>query len=213
MRLHSAGMWCYLPVMASLSTQTPRVQLASFADLLLIPQEHRRHEILDGEIVEKALPRGEHSVAQTMISGALYQFIRNPRGGSRTGGWWLGTEPTIELSRHGVVQPDIAGWLRERMPNRPSGYPIKIRPDWVCEIMSDGDARRRDGLQKRRIYADHDVPYYWLVDTERETLTVLTLTERGYVELLTAARTDCVRAAPFDAIELRVGVLFGDDDE
>jgi Uma2 family endonuclease len=79
--------------------------------------------------------------------------------------------------------------------------------------MCDGDARRRDALQKRRSYAHHEVPFYWLVDIERETLTVLTLTERGYVELLTASRTDRVRAAPFDLIELQVGVLFGDDEE
>jgi Uma2 family endonuclease len=79
--------------------------------------------------------------------------------------------------------------------------------------MSDGDARRRDGLQKRRIYADHDVPFYWLIDTERETLTVLSLTEECYVEQLTACRTDRVRAAPFDALELQIGILFGDDED
>jgi Uma2 family endonuclease len=90
---------------------------------------------------------------------------------------------------------------------------MKMRPDWVCEIMCDGDARRRDGLQKRRIYAEHGVPFYWLVDTERETLTVLTLITRGYVEQLTASRADRVHAAPFDLIELQVGALFGDDEE
>jgi Uma2 family endonuclease len=200
--------------MASASTQTPKVQLATFADLLLIPEESRRHEVLDGEIVEKALPRGEHSVAQSWVAGALVpSFSRRPNGPSRPGGWWLLTEATIEMNRHTVVQPDVAGWRRERMPQMPTGYPIKLRPDWVCEIMSDGDARRRDGLQKRRIYADHDVPFYWLIDTERTTLTVLTLTDRGYVELLTAARTDRVRAAPFDLTELQVGVLFGDDED
>ena len=79
--------------------------------------------------------------------------------------------------------------------------------------MCDSDARRRDALVKRRIYADHGVPFYWLVDTERETLTVLTLAGSGYVELLTASHTDRVRAAPFDLIELQVGVLFGDDED
>ena len=35
----------------------------------------------------------------------------------------------------------------------------------------------------------------------------------GYVEVLIAERGETVRAEPFDAIELRVGVLFGDDDD
>ncbi|MFO0655397.1 MAG: Uma2 family endonuclease [Polyangia bacterium] len=118
------------------------------------------------------LPRGEHSESQAQIVGALIRYSRGPGGADRPGGWRLATEPTIELSPHEVVQPDAAGWRRERMPNRISGYPVSIVPDWVCEIMCDGDARRRDSILKRRIYADHGVPFYWLVDTERETLTV-----------------------------------------
>lgn len=199
--------------MTSTSTQTPTAHLATFADLLLIPEESRRHEILDGEIVEKALPRGEHGVGQLRAGRLLGRFDRKPNGPTRPGGWWFATEPTIDLSMHQTVQPDVAGWRRERMPNRPSGYPITLRPDWVCEVMCDGDARRRDAIHKRRIYADHGVPFYWLVDTERETLTVLSLTERGYVEQLTAARADRVRAVPFDLLELQVGILFGDDED
>lgn len=199
--------------MASASTQTPKQQLATFADLLGIPEERRRHEILDGELTEKALPRGEHAGTQYSVAFALGRFRRRKDGSSRPGGWWFATEPTVQLSRHEILQPDLAGWRRERMESPPSGYPIKLRPDWVCEIMSDGDARRRDGLQKRRIYADHDVPHYWLVDTERETLTVLRLTDAGYVEVLTAARTDRVHAEPFEALSLQVGVLFGDDED
>lgn len=199
--------------MTSTSTQTPTAHLATFADLLLIPEESRRHEILDGEIVEKALPRGEHGVGQLRAGRLLGRFDRKPNGPTRPGGWWFATEPTIDLSMHQTVQPDVAGWRRERMPNRPSGYPITLRPDWVCEVMCDGDARRRDAIHKRRIYADHGVPFYWLVDTERETLTVLSLTDRGYVEQLTAARADRVRAVPFDLLELQVGILFGDDED
>ncbi|HNK45402.1 MAG TPA: Uma2 family endonuclease, partial [Pseudomonadota bacterium] len=191
--------------MASASTQTPKPHLATFADLLRIPEDRRRHEILDGEIIEKALPRWEHGVGQTRAGELLRRFNRKPNGPTRPGGWWILTEPTIQLSRHELVQPDLAGWRRDRVHDEPPSYPITLRPDWVCEIMSDGDARRRDGLQKRRIYADHDVPFYWLIDTERETLTVLSLTEECYVEQLTACRTDRVRAAPFDALELQIG--------
>jgi len=199
--------------MASASTQTPQAHLATFSDLLLIPEDQRHHEILDGEIVQKALPRLGHCSAQNRTGRLLGKFDRKPNGPTRPGGWWIVSEPTIRLSMHEIVQPDLAGWRRDRLPVLTNEYPVELRPDWVCEIMADGDARRRDGLQKRRIYADHGVPFYWLVDTERELLTVLTLTERGYVELLSASRTDRVRAAPFDLLELQVGVLFGDDED
>lgn len=198
--------------MSSLSFQTPKVQLATFEDLLRIPEPDRFHEVLDGEVVQKALPRGEHGVSQLRVGRMLGGYDRRPNDPSRPGGWWFATEPTIRLSVHEVVQPDIAGWRRDRMPTRPSGYPLTTRPDWVCEILCDGDARRRDGLQKRRIYGDHGIPHYWLLDTERETLTVLTLTDRGYAEQLVADKGQKVQAAPFELLTLPVGVLFGEDE-
>ena len=198
--------------MSSLSTQTPKVQLATFADLLLIPEEDRFHEILDGEVLRKALPRGEHGVSQVQLVLALRAYVRRPGDPHTPGGWWFATEPTIRLSTHEVVQPDLAGWRRDRLPTRPSGYPVTARPDWVCEIMCDSDARRRDGLKKRRIYADHGIPHYWLLDTEAETLTVLHLTDLGYVEVLCAQKHEQVHAAPFELVPLQVGVLFGEDE-
>src|SRR3569832_38728 len=104
--------------MSSPSNQTPQAQLATFADLLRIPEEQRFHEILDGEILKKAMPGGEHSLVHGSVRGALSRFQGKPGGADRPGGWWLLIEPTIELARHEVVQPDLAGWLRTRMPDR-----------------------------------------------------------------------------------------------
>jgi Uma2 family endonuclease len=199
--------------MPDASSSTPRAHLATLDDLLRIPEEQRFHEVLDGELVKKAMPGGEHGLAQGRVRGSLTPFDRRPGGPTRPGGWWIVTEVTVELAHHEVIQPDLCGWRRERMPEPPRGYPVRMRPDWVCEILTDGDARRRDGVQKRRIYADHEVPYYWLVDAERKLLLVLRLAERGYVEVLEAHQGERVRAEPFEALELSVGILFGDDPD
>ncbi|MCC6559075.1 MAG: hypothetical protein IT372_39630 [Polyangiaceae bacterium] len=55
--------------------------------------------------------------------------------------------------------------------------------------------------------------HYWLIDPERETLTVQRWTRDGYLYVLGARRGDRVRAEPFEAVELNVGVPFGDDGE
>lgn len=199
--------------MSSASSETPRVHLATFADLLALPEEARFHEILDGELVQKATPGGEHGLGQLSTAAFLKpRFSHKPNGPSRPGGWWFATEVTIELDLHDTVQPDLAGWRRTTLPEGPKGYPLRVAPDWVGEVVSGPDARRRDGIQKRRIYALHHVAHYWLIDTDRQTLTVLRLTPRGYEEALHAHRKDRVHAEPFDAIELPVGVLFGEDE-
>lgn len=199
--------------MGALSSVTPTAKLATFEHLLQIPEDERFHEVLDGEVTRKGLPSGGHSLGQGNLRDWLSRFHRRPNGAERPGGWWILPEVTVELSPHQVVQPDLAGWRRERMPDAPSGYPLRLRPDWIAEIFTDGDGRRRDGLLKRRLYADHGVPHLWLIDVEKRQLVVLALTPRGYQEVLIAGPGERVRAAPFDALELPVGVLFGDDPE
>lgn len=199
--------------MASLSSQTPRSHFATFADLLLIPEEERYHEVLDGEVRKKLLPSFRHGLGQGGIIRALSGFQRRPNGPSAPGGWWIVTEVEIELARHQVVRPDVAGWRRDRLPVMPEAYPMDLRPDWVCEVFTDGDGRRRDSLLKRRIYSDHEIPHYWLLDTGQRQLTVLRLEKRGYVEVLAAGLGELVRAEPFEALEIPVALLFGEDPE
>jgi Uma2 family endonuclease len=108
------------------------------------------------------------------------------------------------------VRPDVVGWRRERCPQRPSGTPIHLVPDWVCEVLSASNASR-DTVTKLRLYHRERVPHYWIVDPASATLTVMRWTEPGYLTVLAAERGEIVRAEPFDAIELEVGPLFGDD--
>lgn len=186
---------------------------ATFADLLAISEDERFHEILDGELVRKEAASAKHGMSQGRLRGRLDRFDGRPNGPSRPGGWWILTEVTVKLSEHQTVRPDIAGWRRERLPVLPDTYPITMRPDWVCEVGADSNSRRRDGLQKRRIYADFGVPHYWLLDLESQRLTVLRLIDGVYQEVLEAGPDERVRAEPFEALELPVGALFGDDVE
>lgn len=63
------------------------------------------------------------------------------------------------------------------------------------------------------MYHRHEVGHYWIVDPIEETLAVHRWHPDGYVEILVADRDERIRAEPFETIDLRVGVLFGEDDE
>jgi Uma2 family endonuclease len=194
-----------------MSAASPR-KPATALDLLALPGD-ARIEVIDGGLVEKAAPSAEHGDAQLGLGGLLRtSFHRRRDGVGPPGGWWTLSEVDVELAEHDVFRPDLVGWRRERMPARPSGRPIRVRPDWICEILSPSNAKT-DRVDKLRVLQRVGVPHYWIVDPERELLTVHRWTESGYVVALSAGRGEVVRAEPFDAIELRVGLLFGDEQE
>lgn len=167
-----------------------------------------RHEVIGGVVHEKAAPTAEHGTAQFSLGHLLWPFDRG--GGGRPGGWWIMTEVEIELETHEVYVPDLVGWRRERVPERPTGRPVRVRPDWVCEILSR-TAAKRDLVDKLRSFHRAEIPHYWIVDPANETLTVYRWHQDGYLVALTASRGDFVRPEPFEAIELPVGVIFGDE--
>lgn len=183
-----------------------RLGTATAADLAALPDEVHA-EVIGGEIVEKAAPSYEHGDAQSSLAELLKPPFQRGRGGP--GGWWIATEVEILLETHEVYRPDLVGWRRERVPERPHGRPIRVRPDWVAEILSLTNAEADLG-KKLFAYQRAAIPHYWIIDPEHETLTVYRLTPEGYVVHLTAGKRDTVRAAPFEDLELVVAQLFGD---
>jgi Uma2 family endonuclease len=134
-----------------------------------------------------------------------------PRGkfaaeSGRPGGWILLDEP--ELHFHGdILAPDLAGWRRERMPELPDAAAFELAPDWVCEVLSPSTSAL-DRADKLPIYAREGVRHAWLVDPIARTLEVLRLEGANWLLVGTWSGDVDVRAEPFDAIELELGVLW-----
>jgi Uma2 family endonuclease len=183
---------------------------ATVEDFWAIPEGERFHELIGGELIEKAAPSGEHGDAQAGIVGAVRSPFQRGSGRGGPGGRWIATEVEVLLETGEIVRPDVLGWRRERCPERPTGIPVKLRPDWICEIVSPSNATD-DTVKKLRLYHRVAIPHYWIVDPREATLTVMRWSQDGYVTLMRAARDEVVRAEPFEAIELAVGTLFGDD--
>lgn len=191
---------------------TERGKSHTIEEWIAQPQE-RRLELIDGELIEKALPDVPHALSQGGVLEVLRPLFHRKPGssGPGRGGWWLLPEVDIQLGKNGY-RPDVAGWRRERAPEPPQGRPVTLRPDWICEVLSDSN-RHNDTIRKLRRYHEAGVPHYWLLDPETGTLNVFRHEPQGYLSVLIADRPQRVRAEPFDAIEVSVGVLLGDDPE
>lgn len=189
----------------------PARRPATLEDLLAIPDERRFHELLGGTIVEKASPSGEHGSAQSSVVMAIGPSYQRRKGGpGAPGGWWIATEVEVLLESGDLVRPDVLGWRRETSPERPTGFPVRARPDWVCEVVSPSNANT-DTVKKLRIYHQARIAHYWIVDPRDTTLTVMRWAEPGYLAVLRAERGETVRPEPFAEVSLPIGTLFGDD--
>jgi Uma2 family endonuclease len=191
----------------ALSAHTPTPRPATLEDFLTIPPHERFHEMLDGEIVRKAMPGGHHATVQRRLGELLGPYDDgSPR--RQPGGWWLMTEVELKLPWEQVVRPDLAGWRVERMAEVPEEFPIRLRPDWVCEVVSPSDSRR-DTVIKYRDYAKAGIPYYWLVDLKARRLTALALAGEHYAEQAEAAESSPMHGVePFEFVEIASEVLF-----
>lgn len=177
-------------------------------DELLARGEDARLELVNGALcaIETS---GEHADAQAgVVTAVRSRYHGRPGGDGPPGGWWIYVEPTIMLSIHEVYRPDLAGWRRECVPERPTGFPIRHVPDWVCEVLSPGNAQH-DLVAKRRAYHAAKVGHYWLVDPIREEVTVLRWTLDGYTIVEVDAEAGVVRLPPFPEAPIVLGSLFG----
>ena len=103
-----------------------------------------------------------------------------------------------------------SGWRRDRTPELPAERPLSVKPDWICEVLSESN-RSADTIKKLQRYQQSGVPHYWILDPVDRTMTVYRHTLEGYLTVLVAEPPARVRAEPFEAVELDVAVLLGDD--
>lgn len=175
-----------------------------------------RAELIDGQVVYKALPGGRHGQIESSIDRAVGSLFHRKKRDDGRGGWWILTEVSIQyrkVSEKGRrLTADLAGWKRERVPACPSAFPVEDRPDWICEVSHT--TRKKDTTIVPETLAAEGVPWYWLLDVEAENLTVYELSESGFVLRKSLFREDGkVRIPPFEAVELSMPVLLGDDPE
>jgi Uma2 family endonuclease len=183
-------------------SQTAR-KLATWADIASLP-EGTRVEILGGEIVAAPSPLPGHGFIQVRLS----RFLDEPFGfDGDPGGWWILPEADVEFAAHELVQPDLAGWRCSRVPAFPDERPIRVVPDWICEIHSPSN-KRYDVVTKANLYLRFEVPFYWTVDPDERVLQALRWSGGSWVVLGAYTDGDKARIPPFDAVELDIGRLF-----
>jgi Uma2 family endonuclease len=176
---------------------------ATYQDVLDAP-EGMNAEIINGELVLSPRPSGAHTRA-----GSTLGFLLGPPfdfGTNGPGGWILLDEPELHFGED-ILIPDMAGWRVERMPVVQDAPYITLAPDWICELLSPS-TEARDRADKLAIYAAAGVRHAWLTNARQRMLEVRRLHEGKWLDIAAYRGDVRVRAAPFDAIEIDLSVLW-----
>lgn len=141
--------------------------------LKLTDQTSHLVEFADGVIEVLPMPTDKHQAISQYLFLALLALMQ------QIGGKVQYAPLRLQVRAGTFREPDILLVRNARDPRRRNRF--WLGADLVVEIVSPDDPRR-DTEVKRSDYAEADIPEYWIVNPLEETITVLALAERAYVE-------------------------------
>lgn len=175
----------------------------TYADLLALPDDGMRHEIIDGEHYVTPAPSWSHQ----LILGNLYRIIA-PHVRQRALGTICMAPLDVVLSRHDVVEPDVLFFTTASFKKHARERNADGPPDLAIEILSPS-TRRRDQVIKRRLYERVGVGEYWIVDPKLKAVTVLRLAAGSYqVSELTLADGAVLASPLFPGLTVPLADVF-----
>ena len=89
-------------------TQTAN-RLYTVDEYIKLPQYHERYELIDGRLVEKPMPKYEHSVITDIFKEALLKFDPERKLGV------MRSEVSVRLRSDYSPTPDLAFWAAGRV--------------------------------------------------------------------------------------------------
>jgi Uma2 family endonuclease len=152
----------------------------TYDEYCLLPNDCNRYEILDGELSVTPAPATMH---QTVL-GNLHRILANHVIASQLGKLFIAPTDLI-VAPTTVVQPDLIFIGNDRR-HIVTERAIEGSPTLVIEILSP-TTHRTDRVTKAQLYAKHNVPHYWLIDPDQQTLEAYELVVDHY-DLVASAR-------------------------
>ena len=178
----------------------------TYRDLVALPDDGLRHELIDGEHVVTPSPAIPHQVILWNLTQLLGPYLRaNPIGTALAG------PVDVKLSLSTVLVPDLVYFTAERFARVVNEKHATAAPDLVVEILSPG-TRRRDKGRKRAVYDREGVREYWIVDPEACSITALRRpgVDAGLTDVstLTVAAGDILESPLFPGLQIPMRDVF-----
>lgn len=156
----------------------PETERYTYADYTQLP-EGAPYELIHGELVVSPSPSTLHQRILRRLARTLDAFIEQEGRGEI-----LFAPMDVRFSEEDTVQPDL-----------------------IAEILSPSTAYR-DLTTKKRLYEQHGVREYWIVDPEGRTVEVFELTGERFMQHTRAVETGTTASTLLDGFQVDLTDLF-----
>ena len=139
----------------------------TLAEFLQLPETKPASEYIDGQITQKPMPQGKHSVIQGELGPAINGVVKRRRIARAF--------PELRCTFGGrSTVPDVAVFRWERIPRDENGEvanTFSAAPDWTIEILSPDQSQTR--VTKNILHClQHGTEVGWLIDPSEQTVFI-----------------------------------------
>ncbi|MDA0266113.1 MAG: Uma2 family endonuclease [Cyanobacteria bacterium] len=136
-------------------------RLITLEAFLQQPETKPASEYIDGQIIQKPMPQGEHSTLQLDFGTFVNAALKPDKVGRAY------TELRCTFGGRSLV-PDVSVFRWERIPRQPNGRVANrfdLQPDWTIEILSPGQSQTK--VTRNILHClDHGTAMGWMIDAE-----------------------------------------------
>ncbi len=154
--------------------QSP-VRVMTLAEFLLLPETKPANEFIDGQIIQKPMPQGKHSLIQSELTAninATFKPQRLVRAFSELRCSFGGRATVPDVTVFASDSPRER--LRQRIPRDENGdiaNVFAIAPDWTIEILSPDQSQTK--VTKNILHClQHGTQMGWLIDPAERSIFV-----------------------------------------
>lgn len=169
-------------------------------DLALMPNDGKRYELCEGELIVSPAPVTKHQGSSMQLSGLLWRAEEAGFGRA------FAAPTEVYFDRHNVTHPDLL-FIRNERESIITSTSIQGPPDLVIEILSPS-TRQNDLGWKMTLYARYGVTHYWIVDTDARLILPHLLGDAGYIEQTPLRPGDTLGSPLFPGITMPVARIF-----
>jgi Uma2 family endonuclease len=175
----------------------------TYPELRLMPDDGKRYELIDGEVIVSPSPSEKHQRASGRLYVSWFIHVENKKLGR------VYYAPfDVVFGEKTALQPDLLFVSKARLGIIGPEYIIGA-PDLVVEILSPSRPAY-DRVTKLEQYALHGVAEYWIIDPMGESVEIYVLTGKRYELKGTFTGSQVLRTSLLPGWELPVSALFSE---